>query len=111
MFSIVCLKIRTFDLQLAGDGSLSLGILGSAGVHTTIEAAGPTDLQGANSLVGELTELGVVTDDHLILQPLDLRLRGEEKTFLNTLTDCTYSVPAKKISAHAEVLNIYRQLC
>lgn len=92
LFSIVCLKIRTFDLQLAGDHSLSLGVLGSAGVHTTIEAAGLTDLQGANALVGELTKLGVVADDHLILQPLDLRLRGEEKMFLNMLTNYTYCI-------------------
>lgn len=80
LFSFICLKIRTFDLQLAGDSGLSLGILGSAGVHTTIKAARLADLQGANALVRDLTELGVVTNDHLILQPLDLRLRGGEET-------------------------------
>lgn len=41
----ICLKIPTFDLQLAGDGGFSLGVLGSAGVHATIEAARFTDLQ------------------------------------------------------------------
>lgn len=78
----VRLQIRTFDLQLAGDSRLSLFVLGSAGVHTTIEAAGLADLQGANALVGELTKLGVITDDHLILQPLDLRLRGGDEKFI-----------------------------
>lgn len=80
----MCLQIRTFDLQLAGHGGLSLGVLGSAGVHTTIEAAGLTDLQGANALIRDLTKLGVVTNDHLILQPLDLRLRGGGQTIKNS---------------------------
>lgn len=75
MSSLHCVQTLTFDLQLAGDSGLSLGVLGSAGVHAAIEAAGLTDLQGADALVGDLTELGVITDDHLILQPLDLRLR------------------------------------
>lgn len=71
---MVRLKIHTFDLQLAGDNGLSLGVLCSAGVHTAVEAAGLTDLQGANALVRDLTKFGVLTDDHLILQPFDLRL-------------------------------------
>ena len=72
------MQVHTFDLQLAGDSSLSLGVYGSAGVDTAIEAGGLTDLEGANALVSHLTKLGVVTDQHLILQPLDLRLRGRE---------------------------------
>lgn len=49
--SLVCPWIRTFDLQLAGDGGLSLGVLGSTGVHAAIKAAGLTNLQGANALI------------------------------------------------------------
>lgn len=74
-FTLRLLQTRTFDLQLAGDRGLSLLVLGSAGVHAAIEAAGFTDLEGADTLGGVLTILGVVSDDHFILQPLDLRLR------------------------------------
>lgn len=74
--------IRTFDLQLAGDGGLSLGVLCSAGVDAAIEATGLPDLQGTNALVRDLPKLWVVTDDHLILQPLNLRLRDREATFI-----------------------------
>lgn len=84
MVSFACLEIHTFNLQLAGDSSLSLGVLGSAGVHSTIKAAGLTDLKRANALVGDLTKLGVVTNYHLIFQPLDLWLRGGEETKLQT---------------------------
>lgn len=63
-----------------------MGVLGSAGVHAAIEAAGLTDLEGANALVRDLPKLGVVTDDHLILQPLNLRLRGGEETFISSIT-------------------------
>lgn len=77
------LKVPTFDLQLAGDGGLSLGVLGSAGVHATIEAARFTDLQRANSLIGDLTKLWVVSNDHLILQPLDFRLIGRDKRLIH----------------------------
>ena len=78
--SLVCPWIRTFDLQLAGDGGLSLGVLGSTGVHAAIKAAGLTNLQGANALIWDLTVLGVVADDHLIFQPLNFRLKvGDEK--------------------------------
>ena len=81
--------IHTFDLQLAGDNSFSLVVLGSASVHATIKAGGFTDLKGANALVGQLAKLGVVTNDHLILQPLDLRLGGGKNTIhfymLNTV--------------------------
>lgn len=73
------LKTPTFDFQLAGDRGLSLGVLGSAGVHATIEAARFPDLQRANALIGDLTKLWVVSNDHLILQPLDFRLIGREK--------------------------------
>lgn len=72
----------TFDLQLAGDGSLSLGVLGSAGVHATIEAARLPNFQRANALMGDLPKLRVISDDHLILQPLNFRLRGE-KAFIH----------------------------
>lgn len=61
------LWIHTFDLQFAGHSGFSLGVLGSAGVHTTIKAARLTDLEGTNTLVGNLTKLGVITNDHLIL--------------------------------------------
>lgn len=77
--------VRTFDLQLAGDCGLSLGVLGSAGVRAAVKAAGLADLQGANALVRDLTKLGVVTNDHLIFQPLDLWLRGEAEDTKSTL--------------------------
>lgn len=77
-----CPWIRTFDLKLAGDGGLSLGVLGSTGVHAAIKAAGLTNLKGANTLIGDLTKLGVVADDHLIFQPLDLRLKGGDEKYL-----------------------------
>lgn len=76
------LKTPTFDLQLAGDGGLSLGILGSAGVHATIEATRFTNLQRANALIGDLTKLWVISNDHLILQPFDFRLIGREKRLI-----------------------------
>lgn len=80
------LKTPTFDLQLAGNGGLSLGVLGSAGVHASVEAARFTDLQRANALIGDLTKLWVVSNDHLILQPLDFRLIGREKRLIHI--DC-----------------------
>ena len=74
----LCLEnvVRTFDLQLAGHCGLALGVLGSAGVHAAVEAGRLADLQWADALGGDLTELGVVADDHLIFHPLDLWLRG-----------------------------------
>lgn len=59
-----------------------MGVLCSAGVNATIKAAGLPDLQGTNALVRDLPKLWVVTDDHLILQPLNLRLREREATFI-----------------------------
>lgn len=73
--------IRTLDLQLAGDGGLPLGVLGSAGVNAAVEAAGLPDFQGTNALVGDLSKLWIVADDHLVLQPLDLGLRDTQETF------------------------------
>lgn len=76
-----CVWIHTLDLQLAGDGGLSLGVLGSAGVNAAVKAAGLPDLQGTDALVGELPKLWIIANDHLILQPLDLRLRDRHETF------------------------------
>lgn len=105
----ICLWIHTFDLQLAGDCGLSLGVLGYAGVHTAIKGAGLADLEGANPLVRDLTKLGVVTNDHPILQPLDLWLRERGETFIS------YSIPqlyhpcivVVSLSAHVDVWKIY----
>lgn len=76
-----CFWIHTLDLQLAGHSGFSLGILGSAGVNATVEAAGLPDLQGTDALVRDLPKLWIISDDHLILQPLDLRLRDKQETF------------------------------
>lgn len=53
-------------------------VLGAAGVHTAVKAARLADLQRADALVVDLPELGVVTDDHLVLHPDNLRLRREK---------------------------------
>lgn len=84
-----CVWIHTLDLQLAGDGGLPLGVLGSASVNATVEAAGFPDLQWTDALVGDLPKLWIISNDHLILQPLDLRLRDRHKTFFYRL----YSQP------------------
>lgn len=76
-----CVGIHTLDLQLAGDSGFSLGILSSAGVNATIKAAGLTDLQGTDALIGDLPKFWIITDDHLILQPFDLGLRDKQKIF------------------------------
>lgn len=76
-----CVWIHTLDLQLAGDDGLSLGVLGSAGVNAAVKAAGLPDLQGTDALVGDLPKLWIIANDHLILQPLDLRLRDRHETF------------------------------
>lgn len=70
----------TFDLQLAADGCLSVVVHGFAGVHAAVEVTRPADLQRADTLNADLPVLGVVSNNHLVLHPLNLGLRrGEEK--------------------------------
>lgn len=69
------IQVHTFDLQFAGDHSFTLSVLGSAGVHTTIKAAGLADLQWADALIRNLAKLGVISNKHLIFQPLNLGLQ------------------------------------
>lgn len=59
---------------MADHRGLSVAVLCSAGVHAAIKVARLADLQGADTLHEDLLELGVVSDDQLVFQPLDLRL-------------------------------------
>lgn len=49
-------------------------IYGLAGIYATIKGTGFTDLQRTDALHTDLPELGVVTNDHLVLHPLNLGL-------------------------------------
>lgn len=71
--------LRTSDFQLAADGDLAVVVLGSAGVNAPVEAHGLSDLEGTDALHTDLTEFGVLADDHLVFQPLDLGLPRREK--------------------------------
>lgn len=64
----------TFDLQLAADCCFSVIVHGSAGVHTSVKVTRPTDLQRADALNADLPVLGVVSNNHLVLHPLNLGL-------------------------------------
>lgn len=70
----------TFNLQFAGNQGLSVFVPGPAGVDAAVKVAGLADLEGADALVVHLPELGVVTNDHLILHPFDLGLQRSQKT-------------------------------
>lgn len=61
----------TFDFQLAADGCFTVTVDGFAGVHATVKVTGPADLQGADTLNADLPELGVVSNNHLVLHPLN----------------------------------------
>lgn len=65
----------TFDLQFAGHNGFSVSVYGLAGIHATVEGTGFTDLQRTDALHTDLPELGVVTNDHLVLHPLNLWLQ------------------------------------
>lgn len=85
----------TFDLQLAADSCLSVVVHGFAGVHTSVKVSGPTDLQRADTLNAGLPELGVVSNNHLILQPLNFGLEeGKYVGYSNLTNKQTVSVCA-----------------
>lgn len=69
----------TFDLQLAADGCFSVIVHGFAGVHAAVEVTRPADLQRADTLNADLPVLGVVSNNHLVLHPLDFGLQRGEK--------------------------------
>lgn len=64
----------TFDLQLAADSCLSVIVLGFAGVHTAVKVTRPADLQRADTLNADLPVFGVISNNHLVLHPLNLGL-------------------------------------
>lgn len=64
----------TFDFQLAAYGCFTVIVDGLAGVHAAVKVTGPTDLQGADALNADLPEFGVLSNDHLVLHPLNLGL-------------------------------------
>lgn len=75
----------TFDFQLAADSCFSMIVLSFAGVHTTVKVTGPTDLQRADTLHADLPVLGVVSNNHLVLHPLNLGL--QKKTDSDNMCD------------------------
>lgn len=52
-------------------------VLGFAGVHASVKVTGLTDFQGADTLDADLSEFGVVSDNHLVLHPLNFGLREQ----------------------------------
>lgn len=69
----------TFDFQLAADGCFTVIVDGFAGVHATVKVTGPADLQRTDTLNADLPEFGVVSNNHLVLHPLNLGLWWEGK--------------------------------
>ncbi len=53
-------------------------VLCFAGVPTSIKVTGLTDLQRTDTLDADLPELGVVTDNHLVLHPYHLGLQKKQ---------------------------------
>lgn len=81
----------TFDFQLAGDNRLAMFIDGLASVHAAIKVTGLADLQRADALVVNLPVLGVITDDHLILHPLNPRLQRKERVMKRKIREFVHT--------------------
>lgn len=79
----------TFDFQLAGHRSFTQSILGPAGVDAAIKAGRFANLEWADSLAVDLPVFGIVPYNHLIFQPLDLRLQRTDEQNELFLTDVT----------------------
>lgn len=82
----------TFDLQLAGDNRLTMFIEGLACVHAAIKVTRLADLQRADALVVYLPVLGIITNDHLVLHPLNLRLQREERRMKRKIIDFVHTL-------------------
>lgn len=63
-------------------------ILGSAGVNTTVKVSRFPDLQRTDALDADLPELGVISDNHLVLHPFNLGLLA------NKIAQCHITKPA-----------------
>lgn len=75
----------TSDLQLALHLVLAKVVDGLACVHPRVEQAGLADVQSQDALVVLHEELGVATDDYLVLHPDDLGLDAREQIFFKAI--------------------------
>jgi len=73
----------TSDVQLALHFVRAQLVDRHAGVFASVEGARLANVEGQHSLVVPHQELGILTDDHLVLHPDNLRLRREKDTLVN----------------------------
>lgn len=76
-------SVLTSDVQLALHFIGAELVDGHAGVSSSVKGAWLANVQGQHSLVVPHQELGILTDDNIVLPPGDLRLRRERAKLIN----------------------------